>query len=691
MSNEELVDNRSHVKMINPDVILNFSQLAPDMSQQIEILSSKVQQAKELTVGISLTEAEVALLTCLLRSSPLPPNPPGDDENHFNKIKLSAEIAQIRGGGIFLPRRENSVLDNFLERSLRYREYRRGTKSANMVLLHFMALYQYYDDDNYHCLDYKMDRSLDYSSHVIVFGGKFAELDKLGPSEVEHVAQLYFFAIVAVFEKLEKHKASRQGTHLNRKESMAILTWFRARLTALEVEHLLAISERVPRPKSAEKPRGEPSLSPQTPERFPIGKDSNGSTAKTLGQVPSSRQVVEVFQTCTDILFKFRKHRAEGMGMLIHCSHAQGIWAKCTMSLASYPELVMSPSQNPEHAQVTVLAKLEAARRDRYMFAPVHLDSEEVQFLTTVMDLPPRGLPLSKDDSLFWGPNTNDIPKGLESTVEILLKAKRAKKVTEQKSIEQVDQSAARLESTIKMVQTFADEALSLFPDFTASYNKLPKTVADGQLPVVVDVIIALLKEKDDAKEKNKQLLKQKLAAKDRDLAAKDREFEYAGQTSHKRQEELKSEILKTQAELEVFKRELDKSRKEPDRIREGFFGKIQKLHDKVSGLEKDIKAKDDQISVLGLDHAEMIKDIEKTQEKVGKQRDQLKEWRDGYKQLKDERDILRLNLQRIRNPGSGAAISVLEKALAEERAKSKLLEDKLDKFLAAAAAVASM
>jgi chromosome segregation ATPase len=241
------------------------------------------------------------------------------------------------------------------------------------------------------------------------------------------------------------------------------------------------------------------------------------------------------------------------------------------------------------------------------------------------------------------------------------------------------------------MVQTFADEALSLFPDFTASYNKLPKTIADGQLPVVVNAIIALLKEKDDDREKNKQLLKQKLAAKDRDLAAKDREFEYAGQTSHKQQEKLKSDILKTQAELEVVKRELDKSRKEPDRVREGFFGKIQKLHDKVSGLEKDIKAKDDQISVLGLDQAEMIKDIEKNKEKVGKQRDQLKEWRDGYKQLKDERDILRLNLQRTRNPGSGAAISVLEKALAEERAKSKLLEDKLDKFLAAAAAVASM
>jgi chromosome segregation ATPase len=241
------------------------------------------------------------------------------------------------------------------------------------------------------------------------------------------------------------------------------------------------------------------------------------------------------------------------------------------------------------------------------------------------------------------------------------------------------------------MVQTFADEALSLFPDFTASYNKLPKTIADGQLPVVVNAIIALLKEKDDDREKNKQLLKQKLAAKDRDLAAKDREFEYAGQTSHKQQEKLKSDILKTQAELEVVKRELDKSRKEPDRVREGFFGKIQKLDDKVSGLEKDIKAKDDQISVLKLDHAEMIKDIEKTKEKVGKQRDQLKEWRDGYKQLKDERDILRLNLQRIGNPGSGAAISVLEKALAEERAKSKLLEDKLDKFLAAAAAVASM
>jgi hypothetical protein len=212
--------------MINPDVILDFSQLAPDMSQQIEILGAKVQWAKELTVGISLTEAEVALLTCLFRSSPLPLNPPGDNEHHFNKIKLNAEREQIRGGGMFLPRRENSVLDNFLGRSLRYREYQRGTKSAIMVLLHFMALYQYYDDDNYHSLDYKMDRSLDYSSHVVMFGGKFAELDNLGPSEVEHMAQLYFFAIVAVFEKLEKHQASSQGTYLNRKESMAILTWF---------------------------------------------------------------------------------------------------------------------------------------------------------------------------------------------------------------------------------------------------------------------------------------------------------------------------------------------------------------------------------------------------------------------------------------------------------------------------------
>jgi hypothetical protein len=98
------------------------------------------------------------------------------------------------------------------------------------------------------------------------------------------------------------------------------------------------------------------------------------------------------------------------------------------MPLASYPELAISPSQNPEHPQVTVLAKLDVARRDRYMFAPVHLDLEEVQFLTTVMDLPPRELPPRKDDSFFWGPNTNDIPKGLESTAEILLKAKRAKK-----------------------------------------------------------------------------------------------------------------------------------------------------------------------------------------------------------------------------------------------------------------------
>jgi chromosome segregation ATPase len=278
----------------------------------------------------------------------------------------------------------------------------------------------------------------------------------------------------------------------------------------------------------------------------------------------------------------------------------------------------------------------------------------------------------------------------------------------------------------IKVVQNFADEALSLFPDFTANYNKLPKTIADGRLPVVIDAIKALLKEKDDAREKNKQLLKQKLAAKDRDLAAKDREIVYAGQKSHMRQEELKSEIVQAQVELEVTKRELNKSRKGPDRVREESFGKIQKLHHKVCDLEKDIKAKDDKISVLELDHGEIINDLEKTKERVGKQRDKLKEWRDEYKKLKDERDMLRLNLQQFKDPVFQAkaranknmadkalaqvaklekdmeklrndrvtdrtAISVLEKELADERAKSKLLEEKLDMFLAAASAVGSM
>jgi hypothetical protein len=455
--------------MINPNVILDFSNLSPLMSNRIESLSSRIQQARELTVGVRLTAADVTLLTCLCRSSPLPPNPPGDDERIFKNVKFNAEMAQIdgsvgKGSGIFFPRRESAVIDNFLERSLRYREYRRGTKSANMVLPHFMTLYQYYDDDDYHCLDYKMDRSIDYTSHVEIDGG-FTELHKCGPSEVEYVAQLYFFAIVAVFEKLEKSQAPSKGTNLKQKEAMALLTWFRqnppsfyperheesvesvasafskihnalashdpcaeAILTTPEVEHLLAISERVPRPKSVSESGARPNLPSQAPGRVSVGKDANGATAKQQGEDSVPAQTVEVFQTCADILFKFRKQRAAGSGMSIHCTHAQGIWAFCTMHLVRYPELIISPSRNPEHPQVTALAKLDAARRDRYMVAPVHFVLEEVQVLTDVMELPPRELPPSKNQCLFSASNTNSISKGLESTIETILEEKRAGK-----------------------------------------------------------------------------------------------------------------------------------------------------------------------------------------------------------------------------------------------------------------------
>jgi chromosome segregation ATPase len=270
-----------------------------------------------------------------------------------------------------------------------------------------------------------------------------------------------------------------------------------------------------------------------------------------------------------------------------------------------------------------------------------------------------------------------------------------------------------------KMVQTFAEEALSFIPNCTAKSAKLPNSAGD-QLSVVTNAtkelsisFKQLSQEKDDVIKKSEQLLK-KLTAKDRDLAKKDREIGYAGQISHKRQEELKSEASKTQTELEVAKRELEKAHKEPDRVRDEFSAKIQKLHDKVRGLEEYLQVKDSNISVLELDNEAMTKDLEASKAKVGRRDERLKKFTDEYKKLKDERDLLRLNLQtqsqvseRLRRDQAnritteqaleqaaklekdleklnkdrltdGNAISALQKELAEEREKSKRLGTKL-------------
>jgi hypothetical protein len=77
-------------------------------------------------------------------------------------------------------------------------------------------------------------------------------------------------------------------------------------------------------------------------------------------------------------------------------------------------------------------------------------------------------------------------------------------------------------------------------------------------------------------------------------------------------------------------------------RSREEFFAKIQKLHDKVGRLEKELNARDEACSIVKLNNEATIAAPGDNKGRVGRRNAKLRLFESNYETPKEERDKLR-------------------------------------------------
>ncbi|TGO34588.1 hypothetical protein BHYA_0190g00050 [Botrytis hyacinthi] len=136
--------------------------------------------------------------------------------------------------------------------------------------------------------------------------------------------------------------------------------------------------------------------------------------------------------------------------------------------------------------------------------------------------------------------------------------------------------------------------------------------------------------------------LGKRLAAKERQIAEKETEMKHLYVAHDNRQQALKTENSKLESALVTTKEKLDKALKEPDKVRSEWSAKIQRLHEKISKLEKELKAKQDAHDITKLDSAETTNKLfrhKTAHERFVEKATDLKKERDEARQ---ERDILR-------------------------------------------------
>ncbi|KAF7946649.1 hypothetical protein EAE96_009641 [Botrytis aclada] len=136
--------------------------------------------------------------------------------------------------------------------------------------------------------------------------------------------------------------------------------------------------------------------------------------------------------------------------------------------------------------------------------------------------------------------------------------------------------------------------------------------------------------------------LGKRLAAKERHVAEKETEMKHLYVVHDNREQALKSENSKLESALLTTKEKLDKALKEPDKVRSEWSAKIQRLHEKISKLERELKAEQDAHNVTKLDSAETTNKLSRhkaAHERFVEKATGLKKERDEARQ---ERDILR-------------------------------------------------
>ncbi|KAF7905014.1 uncharacterized protein EAF01_005536 [Botrytis porri] len=136
--------------------------------------------------------------------------------------------------------------------------------------------------------------------------------------------------------------------------------------------------------------------------------------------------------------------------------------------------------------------------------------------------------------------------------------------------------------------------------------------------------------------------LGKKIVAKERYIAEKETEMKHLYVAHDNREQALKSENSKLESALATTKEKLNKALKEPDKVRSEWSAKIQRLHEKISKLETELKAGQDALNITKLDSAETTNKLSRhkaAHERFVEKATELKKQRDEARQ---ERDILR-------------------------------------------------
>lgn len=176
--------------------------------------------------------------------------------------------------------------------------------------------------------------------------------------------------------------------------------------------------------------------------------------------------------------------------------------------------------------------------------------------------------------------------------------------------------------------------------------------------------------------------LQKKLTWKNNSLDEKTNEISRARERSAAREEAFKKDLSKLESELASTNLKLEVARKEPEKVKEIWNSKVQKLHGKVASREAELKSQREAYKILDLDNAATLDDLRTSQtlaSSLQKQVDSQKAELGNVSNLRKERDGLKMSLlsartnQKIENDKITKAV---REAQAVWEAQKNILEE---------------
>jgi chromosome segregation ATPase len=231
-------------------------------------------------------------------------------------------------------------------------------------------------------------------------------------------------------------------------------------------------------------------------------------------------------------------------------------------------------------------------------------------------------------------------------------------------NIHELNEKSCADDKVMKEIIEALDSVVTYFPRIRNDYGNIMQQDVVKVLLLIATGIKAMHYVKDkDAREISH--LQKTTALKDKKLREAETDLIKAREFKGAREEKLSQENRKLEFELSNVRHELEKARKEPDYVREQFSNKIQKLHDKIRGLQNDAEQQSRAKNILELDNEAMTKDLDSKCTKIERQKEQLKKFREEFIKVKEERDQLR-SKQPFNEPDAHAHVKKLESNIRE-------------------------